>query len=64
METTNVKQEARQILDRLPETVSWKDLAYEFYVREQIEAGLAASAAGRKRSMEEVFAKYGIGDES
>ncbi len=64
METANVKQEARQILDRLPDTVSWKQLAYEFYVREQIEAGLNASAAGRKKSMEEVFAQYGITDES
>ena len=64
METTNVKQEARQILDRLPDSVSWKELAYEFYVREQIEAGLKASASGRKKSMEEVFARFGITDES
>lgn len=63
MESTNVKHEARQILDRLPDTVSWKELAYEFYVREQIEAGLIASAGGRKKSIEDVFARYGITDE-
>ena len=43
------KQEARELLDRLPDDVTWDDLLYEFAVRRSIELGLADSDAGRVR---------------
>ena len=33
METTNIKDEARRLVDRLPENSTWDDLMHEIYVR-------------------------------
>ena len=41
------KAQAREAIDRLPETASWEEVMYELYVREAIDAGLADVAAGR-----------------
>lgn len=43
----NIKPEARRLVDSLPDTASWDDLAYEVYVHQAIEAGLADADAGR-----------------
>ena len=43
----SVKIAAKTILDNLPDDVSWEDLQYHLYVRQQIDAGLADEAAGR-----------------
>jgi predicted transcriptional regulator len=56
----SIKEEARQIIDRLPEECSWEDVMYEIYVRKSIEAGLADSEAGRVHSMDEVRKRFGI----
>jgi hypothetical protein len=47
MPSTNVKQEARRLVDNLPENATWDDVMYEIYVRQASEAGLADSDAGR-----------------
>ena len=47
MSTENIKDEARRLLDRLPEDITWDQLIHEIYVRQSIEAGLAASKAGK-----------------
>jgi len=60
MSTENVKEEARRLLEKLPETVTWDDLMHEIYVRQSIEAGLADSQAGRVTSVAEVRAKFGL----
>ena len=33
METRNIKEEARRLIDNLPEDSTWDDLMYEIYVR-------------------------------
>jgi hypothetical protein len=43
----NIKPEARRLVDGLPETASWDDLAYEVYVRQAIDAGIAHADAGK-----------------
>ncbi len=43
----NIKPEAQRLVDSLPETASWDDLAYEVYVRQAIDAGIADADAGR-----------------
>ena len=60
MSTQNVKEEAKRLIENLPETVSWDDLMHEIYVRQSIEAGLADSEAGRVIDVAEVRAKFGL----
>jgi predicted transcriptional regulator len=37
------KETAKQVIDRLPEQATWDDILYELYVKQKIEAGLAAA---------------------
>ena len=60
METANVKDEARRLIERLPDDATWDDLMHEIYVRQAIEAGLEDSRAGRLKSVEEVRSKLGL----
>lgn len=47
MSTVNIKEEAKRMIEKLPEDMTWDDLMHEIYVRQSIEAGLADSAAGK-----------------
>jgi predicted transcriptional regulator len=60
MTSANVKQEARRLVDNLPENATWDDLMYEIYVRQAIDAGLADREAGRTLDVKEVRAKFGL----
>lgn len=60
MPANGVKQDARELVDRLPDDATWDDLMYEIYVRQQIEVGLADSSAGRTIDVAEVRKKYGL----
>jgi predicted transcriptional regulator len=60
MPTTNVRDEARRLVDHLPDDATWEDLQYEIYVRQSIEAGLADCEAGRLVSTDEVRRRLGI----
>ena len=53
----NIKSEARELIEALPDSATWDDLAYEIYVRQAIERGLADSEAGRLVSHEEALAR-------
>jgi hypothetical protein len=56
----NIKEEARKLIDKLPENSTWDDLIYQIYVRQTIEAGLADSKAGKVTSVQEVRRKFGL----
>lgn len=56
----NIEQEARKLIDKLPENSTWDDLMYQIYVRQTIEAGLADSKASKLSSVEEVRKKFGL----
>ena len=60
MSTTTVKEEARRLVDNLPDDATWDDLMYEIYVRQAIEAGLQDSEAGRTLDVVEVRARFGL----
>ncbi|SFR51381.1 hypothetical protein SAMN05216203_1040 [Marinobacter daqiaonensis] len=47
------KDQARRLIDQLPDTATWEDLIDEIRVREAIESGLRDSEAGALRSVEE-----------
>ncbi len=53
-----VKEEARQMIEKLPDHATWDDLIYELYVRQKIEAGLQAAEEGRVVSHEEVKRRF------
>lgn len=58
--STTVKEEARRLIDRLPEDADWDDLMEEIYVRTVIENGLRDSDAGRTTPVEEVRKQFGL----
>jgi predicted transcriptional regulator len=63
MHTADIKQELRNLADQLPEDATWKDVAYEAYVRQEIAAGLEETRHGKFTSGNEVrdtFAKRGV----
>lgn len=43
----SLKEMARELIEHLPDTATFDDLMYEFYVRQKIEAGLKAVDEGR-----------------
>jgi hypothetical protein len=60
MSAQNVKEEARRLVENLPEDVTWDDLMYQIYVRQTIEAGLADSDANRVTEVEKVREEFGL----
>ena len=56
----NVKEEARKLINNLPDNSTWDDLMHEIYVRQAIEAGLADSEAGHVTSVEQVRKDFGL----
>lgn len=60
MMSTSIKQEAKRLIDRLPEDITWDDLMHEIYVRLSVEAGLADSKAGKTVDVSEVRQKFGV----
>lgn len=60
---TNLRDALRTLADQLPEGATWKDVAYEAYVRQEIEAGLEEAHRGDFATDDEVksaFAKWGV----
>jgi hypothetical protein len=60
MSSSTIKEEARRLIDRLPEDATWEDLQYEIYVRQAIEAGLKDSREGRTVPLEEARRRFGV----
>ena len=60
MATPSIKEEARRLVDHLPENSTWEDLMHEIYVRQAIETGLADSQAGRTTDVEQVRSSFGL----
>ena len=60
MSTENVKNEARRLVESLPEDLTWDELMHEIYVRQSIEAGLADSKAGKTLDVEAVRKRFGL----
>lgn len=56
-DTPNIKPDARRLVEGLPDSATWDDLAYEVYVRQAIEAGIADGEAGRTMNHEDAMAR-------
>lgn len=50
---TTIKEEAKKLIDNLPEEITWDDIMYEIYVRQKIEMGLKDIEEGNTISLEE-----------
>jgi predicted transcriptional regulator len=55
---STVKEEVRDLAERLPEEATWDDVMYELYVRQKIAAGIKAADEGRIVSHEEVKRRF------
>ena len=60
MSTTNIKDEARRLVENLPDNATWDQLMYQIYVRQAIETGLGDSEAGRAVNVEELRTRLGL----
>lgn len=60
MQTIGIKEEARRLVDKLPDESTWDDLMYEIYVRQVVEAGLEDSKTGRTTDVGEVRKRFGL----
>lgn len=60
METQNIKEQARQLLDALPDSATWEDVMHRIYVRQAIEAGIKDSNEGRTLDVREVRKRFGL----
>jgi predicted transcriptional regulator len=60
MARSTIKEEARRLVDRLPEDATWEDLQYEIYVRQAIDAGLKDSDEGRTVPLDEARRRFGL----
>lgn len=56
MSTT--KEEAMQLISRLPEEVTWDDIMYRLYVKRKIDEGIKAADEGRIISHDEVKERF------
>jgi hypothetical protein len=48
-----VKKEAKKLIDKLPDQVTWDDIMYEFYVKKKLAVALKAAEEGHVVSHEE-----------
>ena len=62
MATRSIKQQAREIVDELPEDADWDELMRRIYVRKSIQKGVDDSDAGRTSSVDEVREEFGLDD--
>ncbi len=60
MPATTIRDEARRLVEQLPDDATWDDLLYQIYVRQSVDAGLADIQAGRIVSADEVRRRLGL----
>lgn len=54
---STAKQAAKELIEHLPDQVSWDDIMYQLYAKEKIEAGLKAAQEGRTVPHEQIKAR-------
>jgi hypothetical protein len=60
MSARNIKEEAKRLLEKLPDNLTWDDLLHGIYVRQSIEAGLADTVAERVVDVSDVRKQFGL----
>jgi len=52
------KEEAKKLIEKLPDQASWDGIMYEFYVRKKLEIALKAAEEGRVVPHDEVKKRF------
>jgi hypothetical protein len=60
MQTANIKTNAHELIDQLPESVSWSELAYHIEVRASIARGIEYADAVRTYTTEGMKKRLGL----
>jgi predicted transcriptional regulator len=55
---TQAKEQAREVIDQMPETASWDEIMYGIYVRAKVAEGLKDADAGNVVSQEEIEKQF------
>jgi len=42
-----IKEEAKKLIDRLPDQATWDDILYEFYVKKKLAVAMKAAEDGK-----------------
>jgi hypothetical protein len=58
--TTSIKEQARRLVEELPEDATWSDLARLVIERQRVEEGIADLDAGMTWTSDEIRNKLGI----
>jgi hypothetical protein len=56
----NVKEQVKELVDQLPEDVSWDEVLDKVRVRRLIEKGLRDAQAGRTTILDDVRKQFGL----
>jgi predicted transcriptional regulator len=56
----DVRSDALQLVNALPQDATWDDPMYQIYVRQSIEAGIKDADEGRVVDVDEVRRKFGL----
>jgi len=59
MEAIDVKAQAHEVINNLPEDCSWEDVQYHLYVVEKIQKGIKSVEEGRTMSHESAKKRLG-----
>ena len=60
MPSVTIRDEARRLVEQLPEDATWDDVLDQVYVRQSVEAGLDDCRAGRLVPVAEVRRRLGL----
>lgn len=55
---SSIKEEAKKMIDKLPDKVTWDDIMYNFYVKKKIDIGLEAVKKGNILSHNDVKKRF------
>ena len=59
-DTSHIKEEARKLIETLPDDATWEDFSRLVFERQMIEEGIADLDAGRVWTSEQIREKLGI----
>lgn len=59
---SGIKEQARKLVESLPEDATWEDLEHKIFVRRKIESGAASIEHEETLSTQEVLEELGLDD--
>ena len=60
MSSTDIREEAKRLVEKLSSDSTWEDLMHEIYVRQAIESGLNDSRQNKLTPVSDVRKKFGL----